>query len=308
MSSKNKDVKFIIYQVLYIFVVCVVALKGASLDLSEVLSKDKVVEKTYADSLKKYIDSLLALGLVPKIEIDTTVKNMEELQAKLQILRTQIASVTVSTTSPVITSTTQPELITPEEKKKEEEKVKLEEEVNVSPVVAQSLQQYRENTVSNRGNMSLEIYADGALVATVPAGGSKSFTLMGQSSVTFKSGSQSKTASTIPNKLQTVTISTLAPSGESVSLRQIQSTTAWRVSIDDDFPDQLEVKFTGPVTVTQKGNTYDIKLNYLSSKDQFDRLADTKDAPYTASFQVAVSDKISKKVVSRMGTVQFGEW
>ena len=70
----HRDVKFIIYQVLYIFLVCVISLKGANIDLTEVLAKDKVVNKQYADSLKAYIDSILALGLVPEINFDTTKK------------------------------------------------------------------------------------------------------------------------------------------------------------------------------------------------------------------------------------------
>lgn len=301
--NKGKDVKFIIYQVLYIFVVCVIALKGANLDLSEVLSKDKVVEKSYADSLKKYIDSLLALGLVPKIEIDTTRQSMAELQQKLAVLQTQIASVSVTTTQPQITQT-QPEL----KQDPEKEKIEIKEQPNVSPVVAQKLQQYRANTVGNRGNLPLEIYADGSLVATVPPNGSQTFTLMGQSSVTFKSGGQSSTASTIPNKLQVVTIQTLAPSGENASIRQIQQVTAFRVVLEDDFSDQLEVSFKGPVTVNQNGNAYDVKVNLINSKEQFDRFTDGKDSPYKASFTVTVTDKLSKKTVSRMGTVSFGEW
>jgi hypothetical protein len=306
MAANSKDVKFIIYQVLYIFVVCVVALKGANLDLVEVLSKDKVVEKSYADSLKKYIDSLLALGLVPRIEIDTTVRSMAELQQKLEILRTQMASVSVSTTAPTIIP---PEVRIEQEKKKEEEKLDIKEEPNVTPLVAQQLQQYRTNTIKNSGNLSLEIFADGSLIETIPPGGARSFTLMGQSSVTFKSGTQSKTVSTIPNKTQNVTVTRLVSSGEGVSLRQIQSVTTWRVTIDDDFTDQLEVKFSGPITMTQPGpNTYDIKLNFLQSKSQFDTYTENKDSPYAVSFTVSVTDKISKKNVSRQGNVQFSDW
>jgi len=72
--KERKDVKFIIYQMLYVFVICVVALKGANLDLEEVISKENVVEKEYADSLKSFLDSILALGLVPKITFDTARK------------------------------------------------------------------------------------------------------------------------------------------------------------------------------------------------------------------------------------------
>ncbi|NOS84690.1 MAG: hypothetical protein HOP31_06075, partial [Ignavibacteria bacterium] len=38
--KKQKDVKFIIYQALYIFVVCVIAIKGANLDLTQVVEDD----------------------------------------------------------------------------------------------------------------------------------------------------------------------------------------------------------------------------------------------------------------------------
>jgi hypothetical protein len=304
--SKGKDVKFIIYQVLYIFVVCVIALKGANLDLSEVLSKDKVVEKTYADSLKRYIDSILALGLVPRIEIDTTVKDLAELQKRLE----QLKSAIVLSPGQVVVSQNYLEGYVKKEDvkvedKKEEEIVK---EPNVSPVVAQTLVQYRPNTVKNGGNMPLEIYADGSLVATIAPGSAQTFTLMGEKSVTFKSGGQSSTAATRENKLQVVTVQTLAPSGEEASIRQIQSVTAWRVTIEDDFPDQLEVKFSGPVSVNQKGNSYDVKLNLIGSKESFDRFTDGKDSPYPVSFTITVTDKLSKKTVSRMGSVSFGKW
>jgi len=308
MAAKSKDVKFIIYQVLYIFVVCVVALKGANLDLVEVLSKDKVVEKSYADSLKKYIDSILALGLVPRIEIDTTVKDLAELQKRLEQLKSAIvlAPGQVVVSSNYLEGYVKKEDVKKEEEKNPEEVVK---DPNVTPLVVQQLIQYRSNTIKNGGNMPLEIYGDGALIETVPPGSSRTFTLMGQSSVTFKSGAQSKTVATIPNKTQSVNVTRLVSSGDGVSLRQVQSVTTWRVIIDDDFPDQLEVKFAGPVTVTQPGpTTWDVKLNFLQSKSQFDTYTEGKDSPYTISFTVTVTDKISKKVVSRQGNVSFSDW
>lgn len=87
------------------------ALKGANLDLTEVVSKEKVVEKTYTDSLKIMIDSLLARGYIPEIKFDTTQKftNPEEMKKKLQEAQQQLAvlkmnspSITVNTTSPGI--------------------------------------------------------------------------------------------------------------------------------------------------------------------------------------------------------------
>ena len=58
MIRKNRDTKFIIYQVLYIFVITVLALKGANLDLSRVVKKDTVVSKSVRDSLVALIDTL----------------------------------------------------------------------------------------------------------------------------------------------------------------------------------------------------------------------------------------------------------
>ena len=87
MKTPNRDVKFVIYQVLYILVVCVIALKGADLTLTEVIDKSKVVEKSYADSLKNYIDSLTALGLVPRITLDSQKQNLADLQINLQTFR-----------------------------------------------------------------------------------------------------------------------------------------------------------------------------------------------------------------------------
>ena len=72
MINKNNDSKFIIYQVLYIFVITVLALKGAELDLSRVVSKENVVDVSVRDSLNILIDSLYAQGL--KFDIKLTKK------------------------------------------------------------------------------------------------------------------------------------------------------------------------------------------------------------------------------------------
>ena len=47
ITRKNRDVKFIIYQSLYIFVISVLALKGANLDLTEVVSKEKEIGRAH---------------------------------------------------------------------------------------------------------------------------------------------------------------------------------------------------------------------------------------------------------------------
>ncbi|MBE2254651.1 MAG: hypothetical protein IAE65_00495 [Ignavibacteria bacterium] len=315
--KKNRDVKFVIYQMLYIFVVCVIALKGANLDLTEVIQKEKVVEKEYADSLKKILDSLLALGLVPEIKFDTSKKftNPEELRRQLEITRQQLISVqqqnpslTVSTTSPNFT-TNNPNL-TPEEIKKLEE-MKKEEQI-IEPKEVQEIRignpvivQFAQNTMNNPYDQPLEIVG----ITTIPPKGSKTFITGGEGSVTLKVGTTTKTVQTKPNDKPKISLQRLVPAGENVSIRSVQGTVGYRITINDDFPGNLDVNFNGPVTVNQTGpTTYDVTLNFLKSKTAFDNYTDGKDAPYSVGFQVSVKDKIAGHSLTQSGVFQFGEW
>ncbi len=51
MIRRERDSKFVIYQVLYIFVITVLALKGADLDLRRVTLADETVKVSVRDSL-----------------------------------------------------------------------------------------------------------------------------------------------------------------------------------------------------------------------------------------------------------------
>lgn len=319
ITRKNRDVKFIIYQTLYIFVISVLALKGANLDLTEVVSKENVVEKEYTDSLKSMIDSLLAKGIVPEIKFDTSKKysDPEELKKKLQEAQLELSTLKTSTTSLTVVTTT-PNVQMPQseiEKKTQEQQNQPEEEEkpkqDLDFRIAQTFTQYTSNTVSNPGTLPIEIYgSDGSMVASVPAGGSKSFTLGGQSSLTFKRGSVSKTVSTKENSKPKITMQRLAPSGEDVSVRTLQKTVGYRVTISDDFPGQLDIKFSGPVTAKQAGNlVYDVTLNIFGSQAAFDNYTSNRESPYSVSFQVTVKDQIAtQQSVSQSGVFQFGEW
>jgi len=301
--KERKDVKFIIYQMLYVFVICVVALKGANLDLEEVISKEKVVQREYADSLKSFLDSILALGLVPQITFDTTRKfvNVDDLRQQLTQLKLQVSVMKPS-------NFVAPNIVT--ERIEEDKKIEPEEELkNIEPLQVQSLTQYTNNTITNRGSETLEILADGSLVASIPPGGTRTFLLQGQSSVTYRKGTQSKTVTTQKNKAPTIILQSLAPSGEDVSVRKIQSTTGYRVKISDDIPGQLEVNFSGPISVKEAGPlTYDITLNFLGSKGAYERYTEGRDSPYTVGFNVTVSDKIAGHSITRKGIFTFGEW
>ncbi|MBK7252441.1 MAG: hypothetical protein IPI04_00635 [Ignavibacteria bacterium] len=322
ITRKNRDVKFIIYQSLYIFVISVLALKGANLDLTEVVSKEKVVEKTYTDSLKIMIDSLLARGYIPEIKFDTTQKftNPEEMKKKLQEAQQQLAvlkmnspSITVNTTSPGIQL--QQTNITEEKEKMQdkpkEEKIEEKEGKELDFKIPQTFTQYTSNSISNPSSVTIEIYgSDGSMIATVPPGGSRSFQLGGQNSLTFKGGGVSKTVSTKENVKPKVTMQRLVSAGEEVSVRNLQSTVGYRVTISDDYPGQLDVKFSGPVSVKQSGPlVYDVTLNFLNSKPAFDNFTENREAPFSVSFQISVKDRIATQHnVSQSGVFQFGEW
>jgi hypothetical protein len=91
MIQKERDSKFVIYQVLYIFVITVLALKGADLDLRRVVSKENVVDKSVKDSLVVLLDSLYAQGLNFKIQIDENpVEENIKLKEKMASMKRQM--------------------------------------------------------------------------------------------------------------------------------------------------------------------------------------------------------------------------
>lgn len=320
LGRKNRDVKFIIYQSLYIFVIAVLALKGANLDLTEVVTKEKE-EKEYTDSLRIMIDSLLARGIVPEIKFDTTQKFTEpeelkkrlaEAQQQLITLKSSTPSLTVNQTSPGFQVQQQIEKEkTPEQKKQEEIEQTKEPKQEMEFRVPQSFTQYTSNTVSNPSDQTIEIYgSDGSLVASVPPNGSRTFQLGGQSSLTFKRGGVSKSVSTKENSKPKIMMQRLVPAGEEVSVRSLQQTVGYRVTLVDDIPGQLDVKFSGPVTVKQVGPlVYDVTLNFLGSKSAFDNFSENRESPYSVTFQVSVKDKIATQhSINQLGAFQFGEW
>jgi hypothetical protein len=305
-NKKNRDVKFIIYQSLYIFVICVIALKGANLDLTEVINKDKVVEKSYADSLKAYLDSLIALGLVPKINFDTTnISKLDpnlvaQLQQKIQVMQTQVQISSVNTNTSTITQ--QNPLVQqtkPEEIKKDPGEM---QEIRIGSII---LYQYTQNTLNNPYDTPLEIVG----VTTIPPKSTKTFETGGQGSVTIKVGNATKTVELKPNEKPKISISRVTNMGEGVSVRTLQSVTGFRVVISDDFPGQLDVKFNGPIEVKNAGqNTYDITMKAFGSQSAFDNFSSGKDSPYSVGFTVTVKDKIAGHTVTGQQSFIFGDW
>ena len=101
MVKRERDSKFVIYQVLYIFIITVLALKGAELDLNRVALEEETVDISVQDSLVAILDSLYALGIDFSIQIDPNVveENTElkdqlaSLNKSIKVLREQIKKV-----------------------------------------------------------------------------------------------------------------------------------------------------------------------------------------------------------------------
>lgn len=301
--KKGRDVKFIIYQVLYIFVICVIALKGADINLEEVLDAKQVVKKTYADSLKKYIDSILALGLIPSINIDTNMKytadEMEKLMAELNQLKKDMPPPIVQQEQMRIqTQQTKPDI------KIEPDKIKK------ATVQGVELTQYSVSKIKNPYSETLILTADGRTLASIPPQGTASITLGGESSVTFRVGDATDTKPTKQKQAPKIDIQKVGPGGPDASLRSVQSSVGFRVTIVSSNPGDLDVKISGPVSTKQVSATvFDVTLTLLGSQTAFDAWSKGKDEPFRASFTVSVKDKYNPKFsISQMGVFSFGKW
>ena len=185
MSKPSKDVKFIIYQVLYIFVIVVLTLKGADLDLTvlvdpiDYVKKDSVkVTMKYADSLKAYIDSLTARGLTVSLELNKPTDF-----SKLDVAIFTFKPTPIDPTPPI--PDPKPPVVDPEPNKDKPIELKI-----VQPT------QFTNNSINNNNSEPLQIFADNSLIQTIPANGSGSYQLKGQSTIKFVCGNSSRSVET----------------------------------------------------------------------------------------------------------------
>jgi hypothetical protein len=297
--KKNRDIKFIIYQSLYIFVVSVIAIKGANLDLVKVLEDDG---RPKVFMTQQQLDSIQEL-LKKAIIVDTTIfvvvpKELLKENEKLQQIVQNMPKIDLSLYTLKSEVKEQPKI---EEKPIEKDPGEM-QEIRIGNIV---LHQYTQNTLNNPYDTPLEVVG----ITTIPAKSTKTFETGGQSSVVIKVGNTSKTVELKPNEKPKINISRIASMGEDTRVTTLQSTTCFRVTISDDFPGQLDVKFSGPVTVKNAGqNTFDITMNAFGSKAAFDNFTENKDAPYSTGFTVTVTDKIAGHKITGQNSFIFGEW
>ncbi len=293
MVKKERDSKFIIYQVLYIFVITVLALKGADLNLREVVSKDQTVNKSVRDSLVVLIDSLYAQGSKFEIKVDpNVVVENKELKEKLVAMNKKLQEIKIPEKEPV------------EKKPKVEEQTKLQSPISISQVFYQDTW----NIAKNGGNVPVEIYDPAKMqkpITVIDPGQEKKFDLADQQSIILKYGSQQETIKTTPRPIPEIRIEkvTTKMDGNDIYVQDLQRTTVFTVTIVDNRPEQLKVSYTGPISVSgplkdNKGNlVYNVSLKIASTREKFndwvDKYGDLTDASgrYKANFFFTVVDQ-----------------
>jgi hypothetical protein len=299
MVKKERDSKFVIYQVLYIFVITVLALKGADLDLSRVVAEEETVDKAIRDSLVTLLDSLYAQGYKFSIEIDPNIEvENVELKQKLASLNKQVQTLSERVKE------------TPPEKELEE--IVEEQTLLQLPIsIKQTFIQHTWNKAKNTGSVPTYIYDPKNMttpITGIPPGEEKTFDLTDQNEVVVKFGSQEERVKVVKNRPPEVKIEkvTTKMSGSNIYVRDLQRITVFTVSIIDERPDQLKVSYSGPISVTgpvkdSKGNSvYNVSLKLASNENRFDEWLDTygdlrdPEGRYKASFFFTVVDERSK--------------
>ncbi|RKY91598.1 MAG: hypothetical protein DRQ01_07460, partial [Ignavibacteriae bacterium] len=280
---------------LYIFVITVLALKGADLDLRRVALEEETVDISIKDSLAAILDSLYALGIDFSINIDPKVldENIEmrdklaELNRKLEIVKDYVPP----------TEEEEPEEIV-------EEQIKLQLPISLK----QTFIQHTWNKAKNSGTVPTNIYDPKDLntpIVTIPPGEEKTFDLTDQTEVVIQFGSQQERIKVIPNKPPEINIErvTTKMNASDIYVRDLQRITAFTVTIVDARPNQLKVSFSGPISVSgpkknQKGNSvYNVSLRIASTEARYDDWIDKNghlqeaDGRYKANFFFTVIDE-----------------
>ena len=302
MVRKNHDSKFIIYEVLYIFVITVLVLKGADLDLDKVISTNRAVSKGVRDSLVTMIDSLTSKGLNFEIKLNPNVQQQnKELKEKVEILNKKVASLSKKI-----------KLLPPEETKPKEESKPKEQTILQSPIsITQTFYQYTWNTAKNSGNVPTIIYDPKNMnepIVTIPPGQEKKFNLMGQDEVIAKYGTQEEKINVIPLKPPQIKITkvTTKMDASTIYVQDLQNITVFNVTIIYLRPEQLKVTHSGPISVSgpykdnNGNNVYYVSLKIASNETKYDDWINRPgtlqeaDGRYKANFFFFVTDKISK--------------
>lgn len=296
MRKRQHDVKFVIYQALYLVVISLITIKGADIDLTK-------VEKVGAsDSLRvaleerqRYNDSLAA-----------EISKQEELSRKIQEALAKKSA---------------------EEDRIRQEMERLRKGSKDLPLsVTQAYIQHTWNLARNSGTVPVEIFDPkdrSKPIAVIPPGQEKRFDLGGQTEVIARFGSKEQAIPVAPNKPPAIRIEkiTTKMEGSRIKLAELQQVSCFKITIEDERPDQLKTSFTGPVTAA--GPTRDsrgsliffVTPNIARTEEAFqawvDRHGDAREADsrYKVNFFLNVSDsRTGEKFPPVGGSVYFTDF
>jgi hypothetical protein len=272
MVRRNRDAKFIIYQVLYIFVITVLALKGAEINLGEVVDKERVVEKGVRDSLIEIVDSLTDLGINFNIEIDTAiVEENQILRERLTELNSQVAVLTKRV------------IKTPREKPEQKRSSKTS---NLRSPFSKDIAflQYATNLAENKSNENVTILdpETNLQIVELSPWEKKEFELKNQNLVVINYGDRTDEVKVIKNNPPEILIEkvTTKMDRNEIFVKDLQRTTCFKIYIKDERPEQIKISHSGPINVNgplkdNKGNiVYTVSLNLAANEDRFERWAD----------------------------------
>ena len=311
MKSQNRDVKFIIYQALYILIICIVAIKGASLDLAPVDLKDSTLLKPkYA---YMYIDTS-ANKIIDKNDYRSLIRF--DSSKMVLLTRDQFSNLAGKDVPPPpppiagnIGNDNPPPKILPD----------IQPNIDKEPVIGvefpSNFIQYHENSIRNANDIPLVVKTSAGSY-TIPAKSTKAITLGGDNTVTLSAGNESKTYTVKENQKPKINLLVLVPQlGNDISLREIESQTGYRVTITDDYINQLDYKISGPVTfkeVSRKENEIiiDVNLNFLGSSGAYDKYEESRpnEEVHTVSFSINVKDRIAPQTANQIGVFKFTKW
>ncbi|MCC6864968.1 MAG: hypothetical protein IT280_02280 [Ignavibacteria bacterium] len=305
--KQKRDVKFIIYQSLYIFIICIIAMKGADINLDAVEIK-RMIDPGYV-----YIDTsgkiLIERDKASKlIEFDSTRyivisrdeynKNPDKFAGLVIDNPGSIGSVIAPIQSPNDNTSKIPD-----------------DTKNIDPG-SQPIQvkfpsnfvQFRQNIIQNPNSAEMKVIISSG-TTVIPGNSSKSITIMGDNTITLSAGGNTETFNVKENKKPQVIFHRITIMNDEARVTTLQRNVFFRLTVQDDYSDQLEVKINGPVKFKQvSDNTFDITMNAFGSISSYENYIENKNSPYSVGFTVLITDKISGHKITGQQRFVFGNW
>jgi len=129
------------------------------------------------------------------------------------------------------------------------------------------------------------------------------------------SGNQQKPMMLIENTIPTINIQRLIPiDGEELHLGMLQRITGYRVTIEDDYAEQLDFRINGPVKfriAKRTGNiiVIDVTLEVYITRAEFERTTENLNRDdYTSYFNINVKDLYAPHKLDGQGIFRYTEW